>query len=183
MVGGQAAPERPFTARNRAGVGARAAGGRIAAARLARLIARARRQDAPRPSVPAGVFFSAPSRRFLQKSGKAAPEAASLYFHSTPCRRNVKPIRKHKMKLPDIFHEMPVESARPPFRHPGLDPGSIPDSRHRRSRWRADSTAETAARTEAGPRLGGRGDGWGEALQSHRRQMCAYGSRHARERA
>ena len=29
--------------------------------------------DAPRPSVPAGVFFAAPSRRFLQKSRKAAP--------------------------------------------------------------------------------------------------------------
>ena len=43
--------------------------------------------DAPRPSVPAGVFFAAPSHCFLQKRRKAAPEAASLYFHSTPYRQ------------------------------------------------------------------------------------------------
>ncbi len=43
--------------------------------------------DAPRPSVPAGVFFAAPGHRFLQKRRKAAPEAASLYFHSTPYRQ------------------------------------------------------------------------------------------------
>ena len=38
------------------------------------------------------------------------------------------------------------------------EPGSIPDSRYRRRRWRTGSTAEAAARTKAGPRLGGRGD-------------------------
>ena len=47
--------------------------------------------DAPRPSVPAGVFFAAPGRRFLQKRRKAAPEAASLYFHSTPYRQKSSP--------------------------------------------------------------------------------------------
>ena len=47
--------------------------------------------DAPRPSVPAGVFFAAPSHRFLQKRRKAAPEAASLYFHSTPYRQMSSP--------------------------------------------------------------------------------------------
>ena len=47
--------------------------------------------DAPRPSVPAGVFFAAPAGRFLQKSRKAAPEAASLYFHSTPYRQMSSP--------------------------------------------------------------------------------------------
>ena len=41
----------------------------------------------------------------------------------------------------------------PLFVTPASEPGSIPDSRHRRSRWRAGSTAETAARTKAGPRI------------------------------
>ena len=56
--------------------------------------------DAPRPSVPAGVFFAAPSHRFLQKSRKAAPEAAPLYFHSTPYRRKSSPQRLNHEKFP-----------------------------------------------------------------------------------
>ena len=46
------------------------------------------------------------------------------------------------------------------------DPIRDPDSRRRRSRWRAGSTAETAARTEVGPRIGVRGD---------ESEMCACG--------
>ena len=63
----------------------------------------------------------------------------------------------------------------PSFVAPAPEPGPIPDSRHRRSRWRTGSTAETAARTEAGPRIGVRGDGWRRALRSHRTEMCACG--------
>ncbi len=64
--------------RARAGVGA----GAVRAPDCARETA-----HAPRPSVPAGVFFAAPAGRFLQKRRKAAPEAASLYFHHTPYRQ------------------------------------------------------------------------------------------------
>ncbi len=45
-----------------------------------------------------------------------------------------------------------------PFVTPASEPGSIPDSGHRRSRRRTSSTAEAAVRTEAGPRIGVRGD-------------------------
>ena len=68
-----------------------AAGGRIAAARLARLIARARRQTHLARPFPPGCFSRPPAGRFLQKSRKAAPEAASLYFHSTPYRQMSSP--------------------------------------------------------------------------------------------
>ena len=56
-------------------------------------------------------------------------------------------------RLPDSHIFGVGFSSRGHDRRPGLDPGSIPDTRHRRSRWRARSTAETAARTEAGPRI------------------------------
>ena len=85
-----------------------AAGGRIAAARFARVIARARRLDAPRPSVPARVFFAAPAGRFLQKSRKAAPEAASLlsFYHTSP---QVKPLGEQKVNTLGISHGWQVE--------------------------------------------------------------------------
>ena len=51
---------------------------------------------APRPSVPAGVFLAAPASRFLQKSRKAAPEAASLYFHSNTLRLRSSPCGNKK---------------------------------------------------------------------------------------
>ena len=62
---------------------------------------------APRPSVPAGVFFAAPSRSPAQKSRKAAPGAASLlsFYHTSP---QVKPLREQKLKMPEVFHEMPT---------------------------------------------------------------------------
>ena len=50
-----------------------AAGGCIAAARFARVIARARRHTHFARPFPPGCFFAAPSRRFLQKRRKAAP--------------------------------------------------------------------------------------------------------------
>ena len=73
-----------------------------------------------------------------------------------------------------------------PSRKRGSSPrrrGPIPDSRCRRSRWRAGRTAGAcpgprsgaAARTEAGPRLGGRGDGWGNATPRYRTEMCESG--------
>ena len=56
---------------------------------------------APRPSVPAGVFFAAPvSHASAQKSRKAAPEAASLYFHSITLRLRSSHVREQKMKMP-----------------------------------------------------------------------------------
>ena len=63
-----------------------AAGGRIAAARFARVIARARRHTHLARRFPPGSFSRPPASRFLQKRRKAAPGAASLYFHSTPYR-------------------------------------------------------------------------------------------------
>ena len=52
---------------------------RLAPARFAHLIARARRRTHPAPSAPAEAFFASSSHCFpAQKSGKAAPEAASL---------------------------------------------------------------------------------------------------------
>ena len=46
--------------------------------------------DAPRPSVPAGVFFAAPASRFLQKRRKAAPGEPPLstfiLHHTAKCQ-------------------------------------------------------------------------------------------------
>ena len=75
---------RAFRVCGRAG---RGAGGRIAAARLVRLIARARRRTHLACPFPPGSFSRPPAGCFLQKRGKAAPGAASLYFHSTPYRQ------------------------------------------------------------------------------------------------
>ena len=70
--------------------------------------------------------FRGPSHRFLQKNRKAAPEAASLYFHSTPYGRNVKPIREQKMKISDIFHGMPAAvERRPDTKRPLIGPTAV----------------------------------------------------------
>ena len=87
------------------------AGGRIAAARFARVIARAhgraaagRALGAPLPSAYAGAF-AAPQPCFLQKSGKAAPEAAfpSCLFYSIP--RKVKLIGNKKRQYRATFSQ------------------------------------------------------------------------------
>ena len=84
------------------------AGGRIAAARLARLIARARRRAHLARPFPPGAF-SAPSRSLSAETPKGGPGSrlSLLSFYTMP--PNVKPIREQKMKTSEIFHEMPVE--------------------------------------------------------------------------
>ena len=106
--------------------------------------------DALRPSVPAGVFFAAPSHRFLQKSRKAARKRLSLLsFYTMP--PNVKPMQEQKMKTPEIFHEMPATGA-------GAEP--FRTARHFRPGFRVfrpDSRLMEAALSGGGPgRHGGR---------------------------
>ena len=60
------------------------------------LIARARRRTHLARPFPPGSFSQPPADRFLQKSRKAAPEAASLYFHSTPYRQMSSPTGNKK---------------------------------------------------------------------------------------
>ena len=94
----------PVSRELRAGLRARA-GGRTAAARFARVIARVRAgrpEGALLPPAHAGGF-AAPSHCFLQKSGTAAPEAAllSCLFYTIP--RKVKPFLEQKLKISDKF--------------------------------------------------------------------------------
>ena len=111
--------------------------------------------DAPRPSVPAGVFFAAPSH-ILRRNAKGGPGSrlSLLSFYTIP--PNVKLIREQKTKIPDIFHEMPVETSpsrclpslpvMPLLVMPGLVPGI--------SLW-ASATAEMDARNKSGHDGGG----------------------------
>ncbi len=89
---------------------ARIAGGRgrvSAPARFARLIARARRRAHLARPFPPGAF-SAPSRSLSAETPKGGPGSrlSLLSFYTIP--PNVKPVREQKMKVPDIFHEMPA---------------------------------------------------------------------------
>ena len=91
------------------GRGRAGAGGRIAAARLARPRPR-ETADAPRPSPPAGVFFRGPQPLLSAEKPKGGPGSrlSLLSFYTMP--PNVKPIREQKMKTPEIFHGLPVET-------------------------------------------------------------------------
>ena len=86
-----------------------AAGGRIAAARLVRLIARARRRTHLSRLLTPGVF-STPSRSLSAEKPKGGPGSrlSLLSFYTIP--PNVKSMREQKMKTSEIFHEVPVET-------------------------------------------------------------------------
>ena len=106
------------------GRGCGGAGGRIAAARLARLIARARRRTHLARPFPPGCFSRPPAIAFCRKAERRPPGSrlSLLSFYTIP--PNVKPIREHKMKISEIFHQMTVElraGATPCtlLRHPG----------------------------------------------------------------
>ncbi len=85
---------RAFRVRARAGVGA----GAVRAPDCAR-----ETQDAPRPSVPAGVFFAAPSRLLSAETPKGGPGSRLSLLSSYTIPPNVKPVRKQKVKLPAIL--------------------------------------------------------------------------------
>ena len=93
------------------------AGGRIAAARLARLIARARRQTHLARRFPPGRF-SRPQPSLSAETPKGGPGSrlSLLSFYTMP--PNVKPIWEQKMKSPELFHEIPVKTKRRPARRP-----------------------------------------------------------------
>ena len=95
--------------------------------------------DAPRPSVPAGVFFAAPSHRFLQKRRKAAPGEPPLstfiLHHTAKCQAHPGTENENAgyffmecrwYRSPSIFFPSCPDA---PLRHPGLDPGSSLGSR------------------------------------------------------
>ena len=86
-----------------------AAGGRIAAARLVRLIARARRQTHLARPFPPGSF-SRPQPSLSAETPKGGPGSrlSLLSFYTIP--PNVKPLQEQKEKIPDSFLQ-PVESA------------------------------------------------------------------------
>ena len=89
------------------GRGCGAAGGRIAAARLVRLIARASRHTHLARRFPPGCF-SRPQPSLSAETPKGGPGSrlSLLSFYTIP--PNVKPIREQKMKMPEIFHGMPT---------------------------------------------------------------------------
>ena len=81
---------------------------RIAAARFARVIARARRRTHLARPFPPGSF-SRPQPSLSAETPKGGPRgAASLlsFYHTSP---QVKPTRKQKMKTPGIVHGLPME--------------------------------------------------------------------------
>ena len=144
--------------------------------------------DAPRPSVPAGVFFAAPAIAFCRNaerrprkpplstfilshfaSGQAPSGTKNENAGDFPWNASGNEDRKGAL-CPDALR-VTLSPCHAPFGRiragsfvaPAPEPGPIPVSPRHRSRWRAGSTAETAARTEAGPRIGGRGDGGGGA--------------------
>ena len=113
--------------------------------------------DAPRPSVPAGVFFAAPSRRFLQKKPKGGPGSRLSLLSFYTIWAKVKPIREHKMKLLDIFHEMPVETragGATACRKPAGSRDSRPYRRSASRRSRADRPAAAGTMRWRQPRSG-----------------------------
>ena len=122
-----------------------------------------------RPHREAG-HTTAPDRKSptMPKKLLASKEASTHGSGATACTHLVSPCIRHARRSDYTALHAPLVA-------PAPEPGPIPDSRHRRSRWRASSTAETAARTEAGPRIGVRGDGWRRAFPSHRTEMCACG--------
>ena len=81
----QRAGRCPCFARVSRGGACACAGGRIAAARLARLIARARRRAHLARPFPPGCFSRPPAIAFCRKAERR-PRKPPLYFHSTPYR-------------------------------------------------------------------------------------------------
>ena len=143
---------------------------------------------APRPSVPAGVFFAAPAIAFCRNaegrprkpplstfilshfaSGQAPSGTKNENAGDFPWNASGNEDRKGAL-CPDALR-VTLSPCHAPFGRlragsfvaPAPEPGPIPVSPRHRSRWTAGSTAETAARTEAGPRIGVRSDGGGGA--------------------
>ena len=115
-----------FCAQSRARACA-AAGGRIAAARFARVIARARRHTHLARPFPPGCFSRPPAIAFCRNAERRPPGSrlSLLSFYTIP--PNVKSIREQKMKMTAIFHELPTvgtgadpsRTARSPNHRPG----------------------------------------------------------------
>ena len=110
--------------------------------------------------------------------------ATSSYRHARTCSGHLPP------PLPLLHAHIPFRpvsgapagpavslslSPDPLFVTPASEPGPIPDSRHRRRRWRAGSTAETAARTKAGPRIKSGATVGGYATPGQQPDMCEAG--------
>ena len=88
------------------------AGGRIAAARFAHVIARARRHTHLARPFPPGSFSRPQPVVFCRKAERRPPGSRlSLlsFYHTSP---QVKPIREQKMKMAAIFHGMPAAGTR-----------------------------------------------------------------------
>ena len=65
---------------------------------------------APRPSVPAGVFFAAPSQSLSAEKPKGGPGSRLSLLSFYTIWGKVKSFREQKMKMSEIFHGMPVET-------------------------------------------------------------------------
>ena len=99
------------------------AGGRIAAARLVRLIARARRRTHLARRFPPGSFSRPrPSLSAEKPKGGPGSRLSLLSFYTIP--PNVKPMREQKMKPAELFHGLPVKT------RPGSTPWAPASSRH-----------------------------------------------------
>ena len=167
------------------GRGCAGAGGRIAAARLARLIARARRQTHLARRFPPGCF-SRPQPSLSAEKPRGGPGSRLsllLFYHTSP---QVKPLQEQKMKLPETFHEMPTTGTEAaPFSDcTAFRPGPetvAPLPRSGAYRMHTSRFALYPARPPVWlhptrrPGSGSGGDEWGHALRSHRKQMCACG--------
>ena len=101
------------------------AGGRIAAARFARVIARARRADAPRPSVPAGVFFAAPAIAFCRKAERRPPGSRLSLLSFYTISPNVKHRCEQKKKVPVETRPGSMPWATASSRHASPRPGPV----------------------------------------------------------
>ena len=101
-----------------------AAGGRIAAARFARLIARARRHTHLSRLLTPGAFSRPQPVAFCRKTRKAAPGAAFLYFHSTPYRQMSSSFGEQYRCFPGNFSIIRRRNGRRPAQAYALTPAA-----------------------------------------------------------
>ena len=85
-----------------------AAGGRIAAARFARVIARARRHTHLARPFPPGSFSRPQPVAFCRNAERRPPGSRLSLLSFYTILPNVKPIREQKMKIPELFLGMPA---------------------------------------------------------------------------
>ena len=88
------------------------AGGRIAAARFARVIARARRRAHLARPFPPGSFSRPPATAFCRNAERRPPGSRLSLLSFYTISPNVKCCWEQKMKLSDTFHGLPVETRR-----------------------------------------------------------------------